>query len=101
MRTTSAGGSTIGSAPLDAIGAAETHRAPIFVAPAIGNGPAFACGLHSGSRFGRVGQLALQPDAAPRRIQHLEQSFVEGLRPRIGGPLSDALPKIARSGLDG
>jgi hypothetical protein len=101
MRTTGAASPTIRSAPLAAIRAAETHLAPIFVPPAIGRGPAFARSLHSDCRLCCAGQLSLQPDAAPRRIQHLEQAFVESLGPSVASALSDELSEVARSGLDG
>src|ERR1700674_5614457 len=99
MRTTSAAGSTIGLAPpLGASGAADTHLSAIFVPPPISNRPTFAHGLHADGRLGRFGQLTLQSDAAARRIQHLEQSLVEGPRPLVGSALSDGVSEGARTG---
>jgi hypothetical protein len=102
VRTTGAAGSTIGSAPpLEANGTAETQRPAIFAPAAIGNGSALARGLHVYRPFGCVRHLTLQSDAAARRIQHLEQPLVQGLRARVGGALSDSLAEIACGGLDG
>src|ERR1700691_2777746 len=89
------------SSPLEAGGAAEILLSPVFVPPAISNRSALARALHADRCFGRVGHLTLQSDGAPRRIQHFEQPFVEGLGPRVGGTLSDALAEVGRSGLDG
>src|ERR1700738_1637695 len=81
VRTTSAAGSTIGSAPtLEAGGTAEAPRPAILTPPALTNRSALARGLHAANRFGGVGHLTLQSDAAAGRIQHLEEPFVEGLR---------------------
>jgi hypothetical protein len=101
VRTAAAAGSTIGSAPsLEAGGTAETQRPAIFAPAAIGKRSALARGRHAYRRFGCVGHLTLQSDAAACRIQHLEQPFVKGLRSRVGGALSDSLAEVACGGLD-